>query len=845
MISNVSQVYKPNPYIPPVDLNLLNSVLMYKESKFENNATQIQQQIDSFSGLDIARDVDKQYLNSKVDKTVNQINGLGGVDLSNPNVMNQLTGMSSSIGRDSNIINAVTSTRGIRSLMEGHNKLKTDPKMKGMYSDVNYNYDMQFVNSYMEDKNVGSVYNGPTSPTPYFDIDKKVIEELKLMKPDLKKDVSNPGYYFLSSSNKSISYDKVVEIARERVLSNPEAYGQAQRNAWFVNKDRDPAQILGEIKQQSVNKLSNWEEQLRYYKTREALFINDPEKLSTVKQQTKELEEAIKNQKLYIKDLETNGPKKIQENPDQYYLDSYLNNFSNGMARIFSFNESTNDIKGNNVAMFNDRINLDGLKAGFRSSIDPITGERVFTFDPELASAVGRSRSTNKGDGSSSAEGGIDPNISDIGVDLNKDREEIFRMTPERMAKESSALRTKKESLVTNYLKDITNYYDEYKDMFSKELVDKLVQFGKSVNAGDTVLGVEDFAIVDDPTASKTLTDGQRAFIKQAWGGWKEKALGNVEGIKNFPAGMDELFTEVQEIDNSISLNNSIIKKGVESLVSVAKLTPAEKQAYEQFLITRPDSWSLSAAEFLYEKDFDFTASALADLSNTTPELRSAMGKIYGHSVKKADRKRFWDDLSEQLTPAAKYVNIGESPTLKNYIFTSWNRTKESPDEEFPGKIDDIKSGRIMKNTDPTAFNGDPWIMEFTVPIEGKQSKPMYAGINAATADSFFGLKPLNARHENIEREIRFNNGVSFDRVLSNKSGFSGTFRVAKRPFVGGFDIQVKHKDENGKIVTKSIPTNFKTPAEAMGAAERLALAYKGTLEQFIVELEQRINKGN
>jgi hypothetical protein len=839
MISNVSQVYKSNPYIPPVDLNLLNSVLAIKENSFKTNAAQIQQDIDTFSGLDVIRDVDKEYLSKKVNNVVSQINGLGGVDLSNAAVSSQLSSMASTIGQDSNIINASTSTKLIRGLTTAYDKMKTDPKMKGIYSDVNYQYDMQNVNSYLQSTDINASYNGTSTPTPYTDIDKKIAAELKSMKANLVKDISNPGMYIETTTNKRLSYDDVFEAAKQRVLTDPASLGQAQRNAWFFGKDRDPQQVVGELYQVGDQKIQRAEEQLKIFQQRKALSVNDPTTQKDAEESITKLNSFIKNQKLYLEDLKTNGIKKYQEAPEQYHMDAYLNNFADGMARLYSFNESSRDVKADTAKLMQGRLMMEGLKSGYAVNFDPISGLPVFTFDPKLKAQAGKGSGDGKGGAGNT--GYIDTTISNYGYDISSDPEGTFRVTPEKLAEETSMLATKKQDLITTYLKEISNYRPELKDMFTKDLIDKLVNYGKGKNSNDTSLGVEDLEMINDPSA-KGLTEAQRTFVKTAWEGWKTKALGGVGGVKNLPEGMNEVFDQIQEIDNRQNLNTVVIKKGVNELGSKIGLTKEEQKAYEDFLVTRPDAWEISAGRALGEANFDFLASIFTGLSpRVSANLQNVFEKL--DKSKKEDKEEFWNNLSKRMIPkSASVVNLENDQGFQDYIISQY--TKEKGNEAFPGTPGQIKSGQLIKNY--AGKPGGEWMFVFTLPVgkKGEQSTsaPIYVPVSNETAKRF-GMQTLSPKYENIEREIDYNEGVSFDRVLSNSRGFSGTFRVARRPGVGGYDVQVKYLDSSGKPATRVLVSSLQTPSDALSTAEKFVYEFQGTREQLLEELNKKLNQ--
>src|ERR1019366_842356 len=112
----LSQAYKPEAYIQPEDLDTMAKVLSNEQGRFNEEGQKVQQQIDQFGSLDVLKGQDRQYLNGKVNNLVAGLNDLGGVNLADQSVASKVEGLGSDIYGDSNIINAVASTRQIRSL---------------------------------------------------------------------------------------------------------------------------------------------------------------------------------------------------------------------------------------------------------------------------------------------------------------------------------------------------------------------------------------------------------------------------------------------------------------------------------------------------------------------------------------------------------------------------------------------------------------------------------------------------------------------------------------------------------------------------------------------------------
>lgn len=171
-VSFLSRPYETNPYINPIDLNLLAKVNQYKQSIFYQNADRMGQELSQLNNTDIFKDNERAYLKSKVNNLTKGINDMGGLDYSDVNISNSLENYASSIYNDPTVLTAITSTKAIRTYLKNAETIKNDPKLNKYYDPAREWYDTQYVlnpNSIANYKNseVGVAYSGPTAPSPY------------------------------------------------------------------------------------------------------------------------------------------------------------------------------------------------------------------------------------------------------------------------------------------------------------------------------------------------------------------------------------------------------------------------------------------------------------------------------------------------------------------------------------------------------------------------------------------------------------------------------------------------------------------------------------------------------
>jgi len=85
MASYTDQIPKFNPYIQQLPIEAMVQVGMEKQRRYDEGLQKIQTNIDNIAGLDVVRDVDKQYLQSKLNDLGSKLKTVAAGDFSNIN----------------------------------------------------------------------------------------------------------------------------------------------------------------------------------------------------------------------------------------------------------------------------------------------------------------------------------------------------------------------------------------------------------------------------------------------------------------------------------------------------------------------------------------------------------------------------------------------------------------------------------------------------------------------------------------------------------------------------------------------------------------------------------------
>lgn len=169
-----------NPYIQQLPVEEMVKVGMIKQDQYDKGVQKIQGQIDQVAGLDIYKDVDKAYLQSKLNQLGGNLTTVAAGDFSNFQLVNSVGGMVKQIGNDKIVQTAVGSTAWLRKQTQ-----EMEAAIKAGKSSQENIYDFNKKRSeYASSTEVGESFNGRY--TPYTDVFKKLEEIAKSVGVDSK-----------------------------------------------------------------------------------------------------------------------------------------------------------------------------------------------------------------------------------------------------------------------------------------------------------------------------------------------------------------------------------------------------------------------------------------------------------------------------------------------------------------------------------------------------------------------------------------------------------------------------------------------------------------------------------
>lgn len=298
------------PYVSETPVQALIEVGMEKQRRYDEGIQKIQTSIDNVAGLEIMKDISKQYLQSKLNELGSRLKTVAAGDFSNFQLVNSVSGMATQLVKDPVIQNAVASTQLIKKGQAAMEAARKEGK-----SSVNREYDfMNQVNEYLNDGNVSSQFNG--SFRQHVDVNKKVLDVIKSLNPNFKE--SDMPYVIRGGK---IQWGELARaMQRTSVKEVTEGQIRTAVNAVLDADDLDELASQGRYNYRSYTAddikaaaAENYAKTRRGYENRLAQLQSQLLTTTDIDQQT-EINTAIDYYKAQLGDSEKNIPSQLEEN---------------------------------------------------------------------------------------------------------------------------------------------------------------------------------------------------------------------------------------------------------------------------------------------------------------------------------------------------------------------------------------------------------------------------------------------------------------------------------------------------------------------------------------------------
>lgn len=359
MASFTDQIQKFDPYIQQLPVEEMKQVGMYKQQQYDQGVQKIQGYIDNIAGMDVANDVDKQHLQSKLNELGNNLKTVAAGDFSNHQLVNSVGGMATSIVKDPLVQNAVSSTAWLRK--QSAEMEKAIQSGKSSESNI-YDFNEK-ASKYLSATKVGEVFRDRY--TPYRDVKAKAMEAIKALHPNLQKyDIPfeiRDGQVVLDQKGRAVIADAMqrkeikgidegqIKQAISAALT-PDDINQLSIDAKYQFRGITPEALVQRV-------TGSYESNKRSY-LESIKLLNDQKKTTTDPTQLSEIDKYLKYYNSRIGEngkpgtLETElaeNLKNIRENPDAVKTSIYTDGFVKEFSNAFNWKEASIELVKNPI----------------------------------------------------------------------------------------------------------------------------------------------------------------------------------------------------------------------------------------------------------------------------------------------------------------------------------------------------------------------------------------------------------------------------------------------------------------------------------------------------------------
>lgn len=265
MASYTDIIPRFNPYIDQLPVEAMIQVGMEKQRRYEEGVQKVQTYLDGLAGLDVARPVDKAYLQSKFNELGNNLRTVAGGDFSNFQLVSSVGGMARQLVNDPYILNAVSSTKLYRKSLEEIDTARKDGK-SGPSNEWDFR---QQASKWLDSNELGASFNGRY--TPFTNWKKEGIDVLNALKPG--SNITEDAFTVDKNGNvviaDAIVREKLAGISPERIQQalltglTPAAFKQMEIDGRYNYSNVSAEQFVKDVNTQYSDKVQRYMDQIK------------------------------------------------------------------------------------------------------------------------------------------------------------------------------------------------------------------------------------------------------------------------------------------------------------------------------------------------------------------------------------------------------------------------------------------------------------------------------------------------------------------------------------------------------------------------------------------------------
>lgn len=337
-----------NPYVQQLPVEAMVKVGMQKQEQYNQGIQKIQTAIDNIAGLDIYKDADKAYLQSKINELGNNLKFVAAGDFSDFQLVNSVNGMTNQLVKDSNVQNAVASTakirKGFADMEKAKKEGKSSPSNEWLYN--------KFVSDYVNNDSVGEQFSG--SYEQYTNYKKNALDIIKNLTKD--SSIKDDAFTLDSKGNLVISdamtRTKLAGISPEKIQEallaglTPSDWKQMEIDGRYNYSNVDDETFVNTINSSYKSKYAGFEEQKNILNN--AIdSTNDVTEKIRLKNQIDSIDKTLKN---ITEEYNSISKSFAEGNVESAKSRLHTNNFINSFSKAFSNTETSQTIENNPYA---------------------------------------------------------------------------------------------------------------------------------------------------------------------------------------------------------------------------------------------------------------------------------------------------------------------------------------------------------------------------------------------------------------------------------------------------------------------------------------------------------------
>lgn len=339
-----------NPYVQQQPVEAMVKVGMQKQQQYDQGLEKIQESFNRIGGLDIIKDNDKAYLESKMAETTSKLRGFAAGDFSNSQLVNSVSGMIGSVANDKNVQNAVASTNFFR---KENARIELD-RASGKENPANTTHFQKKASQWLSSDVVGESFNGryvpPTdvwkkiqSIAKEVGVDEQTVQELFQTDANGQRvldENGNPKWNSVMVEKTLKGKDAGKVLNAFKMGLNSQDYQQLAIEGEYRKAGDTPEMLKEEIARKSEKQINKASETM---KALQVAMINESAKAAGAN--TERLQSLQTQLEFFTKQHNTltesrdNNMKNVDINPDAVRASLYTNDFLTNMSSTLSSQE--------------------------------------------------------------------------------------------------------------------------------------------------------------------------------------------------------------------------------------------------------------------------------------------------------------------------------------------------------------------------------------------------------------------------------------------------------------------------------------------------------------------------